>query len=119
MRKKALMTAGIIGALVLSTHLVQAKAKKEINGLVNINTANLTELMLLPGIGKSKAQAIIDYRSQKPFKDTDELMEVRGIGERMYASLKPHLTVSSPTTATVVEKVKSSKNKPGGAGRTK
>lgn len=51
---------------------------------VNINTASADQLaMSLKGVGESKAQAIVDYRTQHgAFKSADELVQVKGIGER-------------------------------------
>lgn len=64
------------------------------NGLVNINTANETELTTLSGIGPSKAQAIISYREENgPFKSIDEIKNVSGIGEKTYEKLKDSITV--------------------------
>lgn len=61
----------------------------KINGKININTASLEELMGLKGIGKVKAQAIIDYRNlYGPFLSTEEIMKVRGIGEKTYEAIK-------------------------------
>ena len=60
--------------------------------LVSINKAELTELMELPGIGESKAQSIIDYRTEHGgFDSTEELMEVNGIGETLYEQLKDRI----------------------------
>lgn len=51
--------------------------------LLNINSADLSELQTLSGVGPSKAQSIISYREEfGPFKSIDELLEVRGIGEK-------------------------------------
>jgi competence protein ComEA len=62
---------------------------------VNLNTASKDELVALPGIGPSKAQAIIDYRTQNgPFKSVDEVRKVRGIGEKLFQQLKPELAVA-------------------------
>lgn len=56
--------------------------------LLNINTATIDQLTALPGIGKSKAAAIIDYReTQGPFSSIDELVKVKGIGTKMLAKL--------------------------------
>lgn len=56
---------------------------------LNLNTATLSQLMDLPGIGESKAKAILVYReSHKGFKTPEELMNVKGIGQKTYESFK-------------------------------
>jgi competence protein ComEA len=61
---------------------------------VNINTADETGLMSLKGVGKTKAQAIIDYRQKNgPFKTIDDLARVKGIGEKTVGNLKDQITV--------------------------
>ncbi|MBI3248881.1 MAG: helix-hairpin-helix domain-containing protein [Deltaproteobacteria bacterium] len=63
-------------------------------GKVNINTADEAGLTSLKGIGKVKAQAILDYRQKNgSFKTVDDLAKVKGIGEKTVAKLKEHLTV--------------------------
>lgn len=63
-------------------------------GKININTAAIEQLQLLPGIGESLAQRIIDYRNQNGnFKNTDDLMNVSGIGEKKFDSIKDYVTV--------------------------
>lgn len=66
-------------------------------GTVNLNTASSDQLMEIPGIGPAKAKAILEYRSQKPFKTVDEVKEVKGIGDKLFAKISPHLTVSGET----------------------
>ena len=62
---------------------------------VNINTATPGELDGVKGIGPSKAQAIIDYRSKNgPFKSLDDLKNVKGFGEKSITKLKSELSVS-------------------------
>lgn len=57
--------------------------------LVNINNADLATLQTLPGIGNSKAQAIIDYRSEHgSFKSVDELTQVKGIGDKVLDKIR-------------------------------
>lgn len=63
--------------------------EKTDSGKININTATKEELMTLPGIGESKADAIIAYReAQGKFQSTDELMNISGIKEGVYNKIK-------------------------------
>lgn len=63
------------------------------SGLININAATETELMELPGIGPSKAAAILAYREEAgKFKTAEELMEVSGIGDKTFEQLKDLIT---------------------------
>jgi competence protein ComEA len=63
---------------------------------VNVNTANVAQLETLPGIGKSTAERILEYREKSGgFKKIEDLMNVRGIGEKSFLKLKPLVTVAS------------------------
>lgn len=62
--------------------------------LININTASLAELDTLPGIGPTTAQKIIDYRQQNgPFLNTQDIINVSGIGPGTYERIKDLITV--------------------------
>ena len=64
------------------------------SGLVNINTASVSELQTLSGIGPSMAQSIIDERTQNgAFASVDDLMRVSGIGEKKLAKIKDCICV--------------------------
>lgn len=66
---------------------------------VNINTASVPQLESLPGIGVKTAERILEYRQKNgPFKKIEELMNVKGIGEKSFLKLKPYLTVGNPKT---------------------
>ena len=62
----------LVVCFVVSTASLHAKGKNEMTGVVNINTANLAELTMLPGVGPSKARAIIEHRASTPFKSPAE-----------------------------------------------
>jgi competence protein ComEA len=76
-----------------STSKTASKSKKTENAslMVNLNTAKTEELMELSGIGESKAKAIISYREAHPFQTLDELMNVKGIGPKIFEKIKVHL----------------------------
>lgn len=67
-------------------------------GVVNLNDASSEQLQLLPGVGPSRAEAIITYRKTHPFKRVDEVTRIRGIGRKSLLRLRSHLTISGPTT---------------------
>ncbi len=62
---------------------------------VDINSASVAELASLPGIGESKAKAIVEYRAVDPFKSVDDLKKVKGIGEKTLEALRPDITVGA------------------------
>jgi competence protein ComEA len=88
--------------LILLVAAPPVHAAKDVDGVVNINTAEVGVLALLPGIGPSKAAQIAAYRKRRPFRTVDELVRIRGIGRRMVRRLRVHLAVAGPTTATGV-----------------
>jgi competence protein ComEA len=72
----------------------RAAAKPATTAVVNINTASATDIEGLPGIGAKTAARIVEYRQKNgPFKKIEELMNVRGVGEKSFLKLKPQLTV--------------------------
>ena len=74
----------------------RAAAKGAVVATVNLNTASAAEFEGLPGIGAKTAARIIEYRQKNgPFKKVEELMNVRGIGEKNFLKLKPQITVAS------------------------
>ena len=64
-------------------------------GSININTATATELEALPGVGLALAARIIEHRQKAGgFKKIEDLMNVKGIGEKMFLNLKPLIVVT-------------------------
>ena len=73
-------------------------AKAALSGTININTASATDLQALPGVGARTAALIVEYRQKNgPFKKVEDLMNVRGIGEKNILKLKPQITFASKT----------------------
>ncbi len=94
---------GVVTALVfllLSGSTVGAWAQQVTRppGVVNINTASVDQLTLLPGIGQGRATRIVAFRALKPFKRVVELARVKGIGMKTVRRLKGLLVVQGPTT---------------------
>ena len=91
-----------IAALVLAPAAARgATPPAPISGeKVNINTAGVDELVTLPGIGKAYAERIVEYRQKNgPFKKIEDVMNVRGLGEKNFLKVKGQLTVGAPKTA--------------------
>ncbi|MBI2067196.1 MAG: helix-hairpin-helix domain-containing protein [Deltaproteobacteria bacterium] len=84
-------------ATILTVTPLLAGAKR-LEGVLNLNTASVQELTLLPGVGESKAKAIIAYRQAHPFKAAEELTEVKGFGQGMLRKIEKHLAVQGPST---------------------
>jgi comEA protein len=69
-----------------------AKFKNPGDGTVNINTAGAAELQKLPGVGPAMAARIMEHRQQKgPFRDVSQLTDVRGIGSKTLAKMRPFI----------------------------
>jgi len=82
-----------ITAIFFVSNFINNKVVSATN-LVNINTADVTELDTLPGIGPAKAAAIIAYREANgPFSTIEDIMNVSGIGETTFANIRDFITV--------------------------
>jgi competence protein ComEA len=95
--KKMLALMVILTVTVLSTvslYSVEKPAAANGNKLVNINTADAGQLENLPRVGPKMAQRILDFRkSNGNFKRAQDLMKVKGIGEKVFAKLQPLITI--------------------------
>jgi len=75
-------------------------------GVININTADVAQLSLLPRVGAKAAQRIVDYRTQHGrFAKATDIMQVKGFGDKSYEKLSSYITVDGQSTLT--EKVRS------------
>ena len=69
------------------------------SGVININTADSTQISYLPRVGIKAAQRVVDYRKEHGnFQKTTDLMQVKGFGEKSFNRLSQYLTVSGSTT---------------------
>jgi competence ComEA-like helix-hairpin-helix protein len=76
-----------------------ADERPALSGIVNLNTASIEQLQLLPGVGEVRASAIVDARKKGGgFKSVDDLMEVRGVGPTLLDQLRPFVAVTGKTT---------------------
>lgn len=91
----------LITAPVVSAQKAAGKTAAAVPAVVNLNTATATQIATLPGIGEKAAQRIIEYREKNGgFKKIEELMNVKGIGEKSFLKLKPLITVGDSKPAT-------------------
>jgi competence protein ComEA len=109
MRKslKALVLTLIVAAIASTSYAAEPVAGASnapapaSAGVVNINTADATQLALLPRVGEKSAQRIIEYRgAHGGFKKTSDLMQVKGIGAKTFERLSSYITVEGKTTLT-------------------
>ncbi len=89
-----------LSALALSSELktnqVIVVGKKSMDGTsmkISINTASQEELTRLPGIGPAMAQRIAEHRKTDPFQSIEDLMNVKGIGEKKFEKIKEYLAL--------------------------
>lgn len=90
----------IIQKVLLILSIVISAATSFGYAAVNLNTASQAELEALPGVGKKMAEAII---ARRPYKNVEELKEIKGVGDKNFEKLKPLMMVDSgtPSAATV------------------
>ncbi|MEZ5318625.1 MAG: helix-hairpin-helix domain-containing protein [Vicinamibacterales bacterium] len=108
MMRKALVVVSLVAAMAGGAFAEtvgldarqQSTAKPTVEPVVvNLNTASAADLEKLPGVGPAMAARIVEYREKNGgFKKVEELMNVKGIGEKTFLKLKPQLTVSPPKT---------------------
>jgi competence protein ComEA len=80
----------ILTVLLLVSFCQPVMASK---GKININTASQKELVTLNGVGEKIAERIIEYRKDHPFKTIEELMNVKGIGQKLFDKNKDLIKV--------------------------
>ncbi|MGD0308397.1 MAG: helix-hairpin-helix domain-containing protein [Acidobacteriota bacterium] len=83
-----------LGLVLASTSVLAQKSKSTLTEKVNINTATAEQLQTLPGIGPALAKAIIDHRTKNgKFGKIEELINVKGVGQKKFQKMKDRLVV--------------------------
>ena len=102
MFRTSLSIAALSALLLAQPHVATAQTKPgspsqpAVATLININSASVVDLQALPGIGAKTAELIVEYRQKNgPLKKIEELMNVRGIGEKNFLNLRAQVTVAA------------------------
>jgi len=84
--------------------------KATVTGKININTATVDQLNMLPGVGPAKTKALVDYRTKNGnFKSIEDLMKVPGIKQKKVDKLKEYIIFEGETTLKPVTPAKAAK----------
>ncbi|HEX2252009.1 MAG TPA: helix-hairpin-helix domain-containing protein [Thermoanaerobaculia bacterium] len=103
-------TAAVALAALLAAFGAPLAAAESPQGQVNVNSATAEQLALLPRVGPATAERIVAFREENgAFAATEDLMLVRGIGEKTFALMEPYVALSGETTLT--DKVRSPRKK--------
>ncbi len=95
--KKTIIALIVFSILVFSLNSFAGNSYK-VTGVANINTASKVELMMVPGLGEAKAASILKQRGQKGFSALEDLLVVRGIGEKLLHKISPYLVTKGVNT---------------------
>ena len=91
----------ILVALAVAVAVVAGAADGPQPSGVNINTASVEQLQMLPCVGPALAGRIIEFREANgPFQSVDEIIAVKGIGESSFEKLEPYIVTGGATTLT-------------------
>jgi competence ComEA-like helix-hairpin-helix protein len=94
-----LATLALLAAV--AAHAADGTDGAAASGKININQASAAQLANLPRVGAKVADRIVEYRkAHGQFGHPEELMEVKGVGEKLFKELKPYIALSGPTTLT-------------------
>lgn len=74
------------------TTLVSSPSSSGPSSKININSADLSELTKIPGVGEKTAQKILDYRANNSFSSIEDIKNVPGIGDKKFESMKDYIS---------------------------
>jgi competence protein ComEA len=89
--------APVAGAPAAASPQRKKSGKPPMTGVLNLNRATEAELQLLPGIGKRRAELIVERRAKKPFASVEEVGRIKGMRALVHR-LRAHLAVEGDTT---------------------
>lgn len=72
--------------------LASSPSSSDTSSKININSADLSELTKIPGVGEKTAQKIIDYRANKTFSSIEDIKNIPGIGDKKFESMKDYIS---------------------------
>jgi competence protein ComEA len=92
------LAGALLGMPVSAEPLQQSPAPAARAATIDLNTASVADLEGLPGVGRRTAERIVEHRQKNgPFKKIEELMNIKGIGEKSFLKLKPLISVAPKT----------------------
>lgn len=100
MHRSALVLIAVLMAIAMPLSAQRATkppvaASTPSSAIVNLNSATAAQIAALPGIGPKTADLVVQYRQKNgPFRKIEEIMNVRGIGEKSFLKIKDRLTVA-------------------------
>ena len=84
----------LVASCTSRVEYVAANVSAPASGAININTASVDELEKLPNIGRKTAEAIVEFRTANgPFGRIEQLMQIRGVSEERFESLRPLIKI--------------------------
>ena len=112
MRKSPIIIALVILVTLCTSAFAQTQSGNTAapSGVVNINTADASQLAFLPYVGAKAAERILEYRkAHGSFAKVTDLMEVKGFGEKSFERLRQYVTVEGKTTLSAKVHTKSTR----------
>jgi len=89
---------------IFTPSLYASSKKEDIISKININSANAKELTRLSGIGKKTAESIIKFRDTNgPFKSVNDLLKIKGIGQKTLNRMKNFITIDPKDTIIIIK----------------